>query len=478
MMLSLPHKSALLTLSAAAFIVMLANSILTLALPSLGGDLKASAAQLNWMVEAYPLFFAGLLLTFGSLADRFGRKRVLLFGLLLFTAASIITAFTDSSETVITLRAVSGIGGAMIMPSTLSIINAIYIKEARIKAIAVWSAVSGVGTLAGSLIGGAIITYGSWREAFLFQAILGIIVLGAALFVLQESKNSTSKSLDFWGYALSFAGIALVILSIMNFSSQGFGLSSIEFIAGLSILVIWFFVEKHSAYPSLNVRLFKSRTFCVGSVTLALAFFAVNSLLFLLSQLFQSAYGLTALSAALLTIAIVVPLIVVSPLSAMLIKRYGERITLLVGILLMFTGFVLSTFWESKTSIWVIAVCLVVLLSGMVLIMNPSTNMLLDSVPESDSGMASAMNDLTRELGGALGIAVLGSLVSALFTHKVQSSESFSNLLTSSAPQLHNSIVSAWIESFTAVMWVGAGLSFGILCFVFFFLKENQKNVR
>jgi DHA2 family multidrug resistance protein-like MFS transporter len=204
----------------------------------------------------------------------------------------------------------------------------------------------------------------------------------------------------------------------------------------------------------------------------------VNSLLFLLSQLFQSAYGLTALSAALLTIAIVVPLIVVSPLSAMLIKRYGERITLLVGILLMFTGFVLSTFWESETSIWVIAVCLVVLLSGMVLIMNPSTNMLLDSVPESDSGMASAMNDLTRELGGALGIAVLGSLVSALFTHKVQSSESFSNLLTSSAPQLHNSIVSAWIESFTAVMWVGAGLSFGILCFVFFFLKENQKNVR
>lgn len=477
-MFSLPHKPALITLSASAFIVMLANSILTLGLPSLGEDLRASALQLNWMVEAYPLFFAGLLLTFGSLSDRFGRKKMLLLGLALFTITSVVASFAHSPETIIILRGVSGVGGAMIMPSTLSIINAIYNKKFRVKAIAFWSAISGIGTLAGSLIGGAIITYSSWENAFLLQAILGIIVLIISLFTLHESSSSTPKPLDCWGYSLSFAGIAFIIFSVMNFSSQELWLTIAEFTCGLGLLIAWFLVEKNHPHPSFNVLLFKDKKFFVGSVALALAFFAVNSLLFLLSQLFQSVYNLTALSAALLTVVIVVPLVIVAPLSAVLIKRCGERITLIVGVTLMIVGFVFSSLWKYNTPIWVISLCLVILLSGMVLMMNPATNMLLDSVPQSESGMASAMNDLTRELGGALGIAVLGSIVSAVFSHKVGSQESLSSLVASSSSELHISIVSAWVESFTIAMWLGAGLSFGILCFVFLFLKEKRKNVR
>jgi EmrB/QacA subfamily drug resistance transporter len=396
-------------------VISLDNTILNVALPTLARDLDASASQLQWIVDSYMLVFAGLLLTAGALGDRFGRRRVLSLGLLVFGAGSALSAMAGSPEMLIATRALMGVGGAFIMPSTLSILTATFPAHERGKAIGLWAGVSGLGIAIGPVAGGWLLEHASWGAIFLVNLPFVVAALIGGRWLLQESKDPAATRVDLPGFALSIVGLTALVWAIIEAPSQGWGDPRIMgAFAGAAValgaFVAW---QLHTREPMLDIGLFRDPRFSGASGAITLTFFAMFGSIFFLTQYLQAVLGYTALEAGIRITPVALGIVLGGPLSAKLAERFGSKLVVATGLLFVAFGLSLITQFELRSGYEIVALSLVVLGFGIGTAMAPATDAVMGSLPLAKASVGSAVNDTTRTLGGALGVAILGSLLSS-----------------------------------------------------------------
>ncbi|MGH9272521.1 MAG: MFS transporter, partial [Ilumatobacteraceae bacterium] len=410
----------LAVLCASLIIVIVGNTVLNVALPTLADpdELGASNTELQWMVDAYALVFAGLLFTAGALGDRFGRKGALQAGLVVFAFGSLVGALAASSTQVIVGRSIMGLGAAFIMPSTLSILTNVFPGRERAKAIAVWAGISGAGAAIGPVTSGLLLERFWWGSVFLINLPIVAIALVACWRLVPRSKDSTASPLDPVGALLSIVGFSALIFAIIEGPNHGWTspASLLWFTAAIVALGLFGWWEWRTRQPMLDLRLFRDRRFAVSSGGITLVFFAMFGTFYLMTQFLQFVIGYTPLQSAIRLLPFSVIMMTVAPQTPKLVGRFGTGRVASTGmglIGLAMLGFVL---FSPSTPYWYLLITICVMSGGMALTMSPMTTQLMSAVPRDRAGVGSAMNDTTRELGGALGVAVLGSLVTSQYT--------------------------------------------------------------
>ncbi|MGE0540594.1 MAG: DHA2 family efflux MFS transporter permease subunit [Dehalococcoidia bacterium] len=408
----------LAVLSVSLVIIGLDNTILNIALPTLQREFNASASSLQWMVDAYILVFAGLLLTMGATGDRYGRRLALQAGLVIFGLASLFAAYAQSAEQLIAARAVMGIGGALIMPSTLSVIVDVFPREERGKAIGIWAGMAAVGIAVGPVLGGWLLERFWWGSVFFINVPIVLAALVAGMFLVPESRDPEATRLDLPGAALSMGALATLIYAIIEAPARGWldpfviAAFAVAFLLSAAF-ILW---ELRTATPMLDMRLFTRRRFSTGSAAIALAFLALFGTLFLLTQYLQFVRGYSAFDAGLRLTPLALGMMAGAANSHRLVARFGSKLVIAGGLTVIALTLVALSFLSADTPYWVIATGLVFLALGMANTMAPATDAVMGAVPEAKAGVGSAMNDTTRQVGGALGVALLGSLVNAAYS--------------------------------------------------------------
>ena len=404
-------------------LVMVVMSVagLNVALPSLQRDLEASSSQLQWIVDAYALVFAALLLPAGALGDRFGRKRALLLGLFIFAAGSVVGGLATSAPLIIVGRIVNGVGAAFVMPATLSLLTTIFPPEERRKAIALWAGFAGAGGALGPIVSGALLEHFWWGSAFLVNVPIVAGVIVAVWIFSPTSRDPHATPLDPVGALLSLVGLGALIYGIIECPEKGWSDPTVvgAFVVaavGLLAFVVW---ERRSSHPMLPLGLFRDRRMSVGSGVVTVAFFVMFGLFFMFTLYLQFVRGYSPLSAGLATLPLAMTLVAVAPRSAALAERVGTGPVMAGGFVLVSAGFVVLTTIAPSSPYLLLVLALVLLGAGMSLTAAPATGSIMSAVPPAKAGVGSAVNDTTREVGGALGIAVLGSVVSALYRSRI-----------------------------------------------------------
>ena len=402
----------------ALFGVTLDNTVLNIALPTLATQLHASAGQLQWMVDAYVLVFAGLLLVAGALSDRYGRRLMLVSGLIVFGIGSALAPFVASADQLIVLRAFMGVGAALTMPATLSIIGDVFEPEERPKAIAAWSAVSGLGIIAGPLLGGWLLDHFAWSAVFVVNVPFVIIGVAATLAVVPESKSGRQVRLDPIGAALSIVALSSLVFGVIEIPANGWSDPTVLRALGCAaaFLVAFFVWERRRPDPMLDVRLFLNPRFSAASLSIALVFFSLMGALFFVTQYLQGVLGLSAFETGLRFIPIALGVIVAAPLSATLTSSVGPRVLTAAGLAVVAAGLALLATVGLRSSDLHVASVLFVMAVGIGIAGTPATDAIMSALPKDQFGVGSAVNDTTRELGGALGVAILGSAFAASYS--------------------------------------------------------------
>ncbi len=403
--------------------VVMAVSGINVALPSMQQSLGADATDLQWIVDSYAIVFAGLLLSAGAIGDRFGRKLSLMGGLAVFAGGSLIGALADTSEMVIVSRAIAGIGAAFIMPATLSLISAIFPPQERGKAIAVWAGFAGAGGALGPLVVGFLLTgwwvFPSfwWGSAFVVNVITSLVVLVVVVIYSPRSRDDDITPLDPIGALLSLVAMATLLFGIIEGPNKGWGDSLVVGSFVLSALTIAAFVawEIRTEHPMLPIPYFRNRRFSTGSGVITFGFMVMFGFFFLITQYFQFVRGWSPLEAGAANLPFAFTMIALSPRSDGFVQRFGLNATIGVGFVSIAAGFVVLGMLTTSTPYLVIVVALVLLAAGMATTIAPATGAIMSAVPLNKAGVGSAVNDTTRELGGALGIAVLGSIVASAY---------------------------------------------------------------
>jgi len=419
------HQRRWLTLSVLCLTLVLIsvdNTILNVAIPTLARDLHASGSQLQWIVDSYVLVFAGLLLTAGSLGDKFGRRGALILGMGIFGVGSVAAAMATSPAQLIAFRAVMGIGGAFIMPATLSILTNVFTNaKERAKAIAIWAGCSGLGVALGPVTGGWLLEHFSWGSVFLVNIPVLLLAIVGSLLIVPTSKDPHAPKLDIGGALLSMAGLAALLWALIEAPERGWMSSTTiaAFGGAMVILGVFGWWESRQAEPMLDLRLFKNPRFSAASGAVTMIFFALFGSLFIVTQYMQSVMGYTALQAGLRYLPLAGMLMVTSPMSAKLAERIGTKIVVTSGLVAVSAGLLLMLRLEAGSGYGPLLTSMLVLAFGMGLTMAPATESIMGSLPPEKAGVGSAVNDTTREIGGALGVAVLGSVLSSVFTSKV-----------------------------------------------------------
>ena len=403
-------------------IVMVGNTALNVALPKLSEDLNATNTQLQWLVDSYSLVFAGFLFLASAIGDRFGRKGILQGGLALFAAATLYAGFgADSANQLIGARAVMGLAGAMIMPATLSILTNVFPNKERARAIAIWAGVSGAGTAFGPLLTGYILEHYSWHGAFLISLPLIIIAFVSGMYLLPRSSDPDHTKLDIPGSALSVVGLVSIVYAIIEAPHHGWlSVQTLSVISiGLIAMAAFVWWELKTEHPMLDVRLFKIKAFGVSALVLTLVFFALMGMFFNMSQLTQLVWGYGPLEAAIKMLPMSFAIVFASLLSTKLVNRFGKRRTVGSGMLIMSMGVALLATLGVTPNYFVFVAAMIIAALGMGIAMSPTTDLMMSAVPRSRAGMGSATNDTTRELGGSLGVAILGSLLASQYSQKI-----------------------------------------------------------
>jgi EmrB/QacA subfamily drug resistance transporter len=399
-------------------IVIIGNTSLNVAIPTLARELDASTSSLQWMVDAYSLIFAGLLFTAGTIGDRYGRKGALQAGLGVFLIGALIASRAETAGTVILARGVMGVAAAFVMPSTLSILTNVFPAHERPRAIAVWAGISGGGAAIGPIASGYLVEHFWFGSVFLVNVpvILAALVLGA--FILPTSKDPEEQPLDLPGALLSIVGLGALVYGIIEGPHHGWTSQESLLTFGIALVALGLFAAREltARYPMLDLRYFRNRRFSVASAGMTLTFFAMFGTFFLVAQYFQLVLGYSPLASGLFQLPFAFVIMSVSPQVPKLIVRFGPARVVPVGL----TSVALGLFAFSRLGVdspaWTVYFSLVPLAFGMALTMTPLTTLIMSSIPLGKAGVGSAMNDTTRELGGALGVAVLGSLVTSTYT--------------------------------------------------------------
>ena len=397
--------------------VVMSVSGLNVALPSIQRDLDASASALQWIIDSYALVFAALLLPAGALGDRFGRKQALMVGLVVFAAGSVVSGLGTGAGQVIAGRVVTGVGAAFVMPATLSLLTTIFPPHERRKAIAMWAGFAGAGGALGPILSGALLERFWWGSAVLVNVPIVAGVLLAVWAFSPTSRDPEATPLDPLGALLSLVGLGSLVFGIIEGPERGWTDAGVvaAFAAaasGLLAFVVW---ERNSAHPMLPLELFRDRRMSVGSAVVTMAFFVMFGLFFLFTLYLQFVRGYSPLSAGLSTLPLALTLVAIAPRSAVLAERVGTGAVIASGFVFIAAGFAVLAVVGTGTPYLVLAVAMVLLGAGMSLTAAPATGSIMSAVPSAKAGVGSAVNDTTREVGGALGIAVLGSLSSAAY---------------------------------------------------------------
>jgi MFS transporter, DHA2 family, multidrug resistance protein len=398
-------------------LVVMSVSGLNTALPTMQRDLQASASELQWIVDSYAVVFAGLLLSAGAIGDRFGRRGALLGGLVVFGIGALMGGLANDASQVIASRAVMGIGAAFIMPATLSIITSIFPPEERPRAIAIWAGFAGAGASIGPIVTGGLLEGFWWGSTLLVNVPIVVAILAAVWAFAPDSRDDTHTPLDPVGALLSLIGLSSLIFGIIQGPEDGW--TSVPVVAAflaagvaLSLFVRW---ERRSDHPMLPLTLFRDRRFSTGSGVITVAFFIMFGFFFLVTQYLQFGRGYSPLEAGLAGLPVALAFVVFSPRSAALAERYGAARVMALGLTIVAVGFGVLTMLTPDTPYLVLAAAFTLLGAGMSITAAPATSEIMTSVPLSKAGVGSAVNDTTRELGGALGIALLGSIANTAY---------------------------------------------------------------
>lgn len=404
-------------------IVFIGNSSLNVAIPTLSRQLHASESQLQWVIAIYSLVFAGLLFSTGAIGDRFGRKGALQLGLVLFLLGCIAASRTDSMAQLIACRAVMGAAAALIMPSTLSLLVNVFPPEERTKAIAVWAGVSGSAGALGPVASGLLLNHFWYGSIFLINVPVCLLALISGRFLVPRSKDPERAQLDPLGAVLSIVAIAALVYGLIEAPDKGWGAAStlVAFVVGalgLGLFVAW---EHHHDEPMLDVRYFRNGAFSASTSGMILVFMAMFGVMFLVTQYFQLILGYSPLGASLRFLPIVPIMMIVAPNTPKLGERFGANRLVATGIMLVGGGLLMFRLLTPTTPYPVILGALVPLIGGMALSMSPMTAGIMSAVPPRRAGAGSAMNDATRELGTALGVAVMGSIAASKYGSAIDS---------------------------------------------------------
>jgi EmrB/QacA subfamily drug resistance transporter len=413
----------LLTLCVSLMVIGLDNTILNVALPTLqhakdAGGLGASGSQLQWIVDSYTIVFAGLLLTAGSLGDRFGRYRGLAIGLAVFGTGSALSAFAPSASMLIATRALMGIGGAFIMPSTLSVLTNVFTEpRERAKAIGIWAGVSALGIGVGPVAGGALLTHFWWGSVFLVNIPVVIAGLVLGYLFVPESRDPAAPRLDPLGSILSIAGLSALLWAIIEGPSHGWTSPEVlgGFAIGLAILAAFLAWELHTDEPMLDIRFFENPRFSAASGAITLTFLCLFGTIFLLTQYLQAVLGYSTVKAGAVLIPQAAVLMIFAPMSTRWVHRFGNKAVVATGMLIVSGSLLLMRTLGTGSGLLHVIVVTVVLGLGMANIMAPATESIMGSLPRDKAGVGSAMNDTTRQVGGAVGVALLGSILSSRY---------------------------------------------------------------
>ena len=390
---------------------------LVVALPALARDLHATEAQLQWVMNAYGVAFAGLLLPAGAVGDRYGRKGALLLGLLVFAAVSVAVMWVDHTGAVIALRAVAGAAAALIMPMTLSIITSAFPAEERGRAVGVWSGVFGGAGLIGILVAGGLLETFSWRSLFGFSAALAVLALLATALLVPTSRDPHATPLDLPGAAFSVAGVTALVVAIVEGPDRGWSDALVVggfavAVLGVALFVWW---EPRAAHPMLDLRVFRIGAVGGGSLVIVVESLATFGVFFLLLQYLQQILGYSAFRAGLGLLPLAIAMIIISPGTPRLGRRLGLGPVIGLGMAVIAAGLAVLSLLDGDSGFWPVAVGGALIGAGVACAATPATEAIVSALPAAKQGVASALNDVTRELGAVLGIAVLGSVFNSRY---------------------------------------------------------------
>jgi EmrB/QacA subfamily drug resistance transporter len=408
----------LAVLSLSLLIIGLDNTVLNVALPTLQTHFSASGSTLQWIVDAYLLSFAGVLLTMGTLGDRFGRKRALQWGLGLFGIASVLAAFAQDADQLIVLRAAMGIGGAMIMPATLSVIMDVFPREERGKAIGIWSAIAGVGIGLGPFVGGLLLEFSSWSAVFWLNVPIVVVAMVAGLRLVPESRDPAPGAFDLGGAALSIAMLVTLVYGIIEATPRGWTDPLVLgcFAAAAVLALVFVAWERRVPAPMLPLQFFRDPRFTVASVGVGLVFFAMMGSVFAFTQYLQFAHGLSALEAGAAMLPLALGLVIGSGASHHLVGSLGRSRVIAGGLIGVAAVLSTSLAWTPDMAPVLLGLVTFGLALSMGAAMAPATDSVMSAVPEVKAGVGSAMSDVTRQVGGALGVAVIGSIIGTAYS--------------------------------------------------------------
>ena len=485
-----PTRQRLILIAMCSALVAVVASVsgLNVAQQDLAIDLGASQNQLLWIINGYTMSLAALLLPIGAIGDRWGRKPVLLGGLTLFVGANLLGALASTTEVLLTARILAGVAAAMIMPVTLSVITSSFPAEQRARAVGIWAGFAGAGGILGLFVSSFIVDYLTWPWLFAMPI---VIALGSLLLTLKAVSNSSEEQegrFDTVGSVMSAVAIGALVLGIHEGPERGWTdpLALAGMVVGLVALAVFVVWELRQEHPLLDIRLFAHRGLAAGSLTLLVVFAVMFGVFLVLPQFTQAVLGYSALKSAASLLPMVVIMMPLSAMAPIIAKRLGVRNVLAAGVGLFGAGLLLlAVMVSAEGGYWSVIPGLLVLSVGIGLCMSPSTTVITESLPVAKQGVASALNDTVRELGGAIGIALLGSFVSAGYSSSV--SEATSSLspelahqveegigaafaaapqLGSDAPRIIQAAQLALVAGWQVAMWFGVGLAAASLVYL------------
>ena len=410
------------TLAVVSVTVLLATideTILNVAIPSLQRDLGASASSLLWIMNSYLVVFAGLLLTMGGVGDRFGRARMLRYGLAVFALSSLGAALAQSPAQLIGARAIMGMGGAMMMPATLAVIVNVFEEKEKPKAIAIWAMMAGIGVALGPILGGALLKYFYWGSVFLVNVPIAVTAIAASLFLVPDSRDPKSKPLDIPGALLSMGAVSALMLAIIEGPQWGAASPWLAITVATAVILGFVLRERQAAYPLLDFALFRLPRFATGAAAISLAFFSITGFIFGFTQYLQFVQGHTPLAAGIRFLPIAGGFMFGAIASEELVCRFGTTTVVAAGLVIMTAAMPLVLLWEMNTSYLVVGPIVAVIALGVGLVFAPAAEAVMGAVGTARAGVGSAMNDVTQMLAGAFSIAVVGSVTYAIYAARL-----------------------------------------------------------
>ncbi|MBT5581421.1 MAG: MFS transporter [Acidimicrobiaceae bacterium] len=410
-----PRRSVILVIMCMSLVLIVsAVSSLNVAIPTIVRELQPSSTEQLWILDSYALVFAGFLRLCGALGDRYGRKHALILGMVIFAVASVLAAYADTPTQLIGYRAIMGIGAAFIMPATLSTITVVFPPEERAKAIAIWAGFAGAGGAIGPVASGLLLEWYWWGSIFFISVPIVALALASIIAVVPNSAELERHSLDYVGAVLSVVMLVSIVFGIVEGPESGWLAAPTlgAFAVGIVTAAVYVWWERRVEYPLLDPRDFLIPRFGLGALTITSAFLAMFGMFFLMTLYMQFVLGWSPLTSAVRLLPFSAVMIIIAPRNPKLTQRLGTGRTVTIGFLIQSLGFLIAAVGLSEdSSYWIVLAAVIPMAMGMAFLMPPTTNAIVSALPQDKAGVASAVNDTTREVGGAVGIALLGTLV-------------------------------------------------------------------